>query len=53
MIKDLVFSELQYDYIWYKNCKIKFDNKEADIVLTIDGEADVNLKKNNTRLIRN
>ncbi len=38
MIDNAVFGKLEYDYTWYRNCKINFFNKEAEIVILISGD---------------
>ncbi|URZ03548.1 DUF6985 domain-containing protein [Clostridium felsineum] len=40
MINDSIFGEIEYDYIWSKNSKINFLNKEVDIMLIIAGDDD-------------
>ncbi|URZ08133.1 DUF6985 domain-containing protein [Clostridium felsineum] len=40
MINDSIFGEIEYDYIWSRNSKINFLNKEVDIMLIIAGEDD-------------
>ena len=39
-INDLVFGEIEYEYIWSKNITIKFVDKENEISLMINGDED-------------
>jgi len=38
LIRDAVFGEIEYDYIWYRKGKISFMNNETDIMLMISGD---------------
>ncbi|WP_207721048.1 DUF6985 domain-containing protein [Clostridium gasigenes] len=40
MINDSIFGQIEYEYIWSRNSKINFLNKEVDIMLIIAGDDD-------------
>ena len=40
MIHDVVFGELEFDYIWFKYIPIHFSEKEQNIILMIAGDED-------------
>lgn len=40
MINDSIFGEIEYEYIWSRNSRINFLNKEVDIMLIIAGDED-------------
>lgn len=40
MINDSIFGEIEYEYIWSRNSKIKFLSREVDIMLIIAGDDD-------------
>ncbi|KQO04480.1 DUF6985 domain-containing protein [Paenibacillus sp. Leaf72] len=37
-INDVVFGELEYDYVWSRNTTIEFCGTEANIALMVDGD---------------
>ncbi|WWU65526.1 DUF2004 domain-containing protein [Clostridium baratii] len=39
-INDLIFGELEYEYIWYKNITIEFCGSLTEIILMINGDED-------------
>ena len=39
-INDLVFGELEYDYIWFKEITIKFLKEDIKIALMVNGDED-------------
>ena len=40
MINDSIFGQIEYEYIWSRNSRINFLNKEVDIMLIIAGDDD-------------
>lgn len=40
MINDIVFGELEFDYMWCENITIRFWDKEQNIILMVAGDED-------------